>query len=104
MSHGLSVGFCVPGESYLEVIEALRLARERFRLVNTRHEAGASFAAADYGRLTGRPGLAFVTRGPGATNAAIGVHTARQDSAPLVLFVGQVPVAELGREDRKSVV
>jgi acetolactate synthase-1/2/3 large subunit len=98
LSHGLSVGFCVPGESYLEVIEALRLARERFRLVNTRHEAGASFAAAAYGRLTGRPGLAFVTRGPGATNAAIGVHTARQDSAPLVLFVGQVPVAELGRE------
>lgn len=98
LNHDLTAGFCLPGESYLEVIEALRVARDRFRLVNTRHEAGASFAACAYGRLTGRPGIAFVTRGPGATNASIGIHTAQQDSCPMVLFVGQVPVAELGRE------
>lgn len=98
LSHDLDAGFCLPGESYLEVLEALRLAKDRFRLINTRHESGASFAACAYGRLTGKPGIAFVTRGPGATNASIGVHTARQDSAPMVLFVGQVPVSELGRE------
>lgn len=98
LSHGIEAAFCLPGESYLEVIEALRVARERIRLINTRHEAGASFAAAAYGRLTAKPGIAFVTRGPGATNASIGVHTAAQDSAPMVLFIGQVPTAELGRE------
>ena len=98
LSHGVEEAFCLPGESYLEVIEALRLAKDRIRLVNTRHEAGASFAAAAYGRLTGKPGIAFVTRGPGATNASIGVHTADQDSVPMVLFIGQVPTPELGRE------
>ena len=98
LSHGTRAAFCLPGESYLEVLEALRVAKDRFRLINTRHESGASFAAAAYGRLTAKPGIAFVTRGPGATNASIGVHTAAQDSAPLVLFIGQVPTAELGRE------
>jgi acetolactate synthase-1/2/3 large subunit len=98
LTHGAEAGFCLPGESYLEVLEALRVAKDRFRLINTRHEAGAAFAAAAYGRLTGRPGIAFVTRGPGATNASIGIHTARQDSAPMILFIGQVPVAEIGRE------
>ncbi|MSO69062.1 MAG: thiamine pyrophosphate-binding protein [Alphaproteobacteria bacterium] len=98
LSHGVEAAFCLPGESYLEVIEALRLAKDRLRLINTRHESGASFAAAAYGRITGRPGIAFVTRGPGATNASIGVHTATQDSVPMVLFIGQVPTTELGRE------
>ncbi len=98
LSHGVEAAFCLPGESYLEVLEALRLAQDRIRLINTRHESGASFAAAAYGRLTAKPGIAFVTRGPGATNASIGVHTAAQDSVPLVLFIGQVPTSELGRE------
>jgi acetolactate synthase-1/2/3 large subunit len=98
LAHGVETAFGVPGESYLAVIEALRRAQDRLRLVVTRHESGASFAAMAYGRLAGRPGIAFVTRGPGATNAAIGIHAAQQDSVPLVLFIGQVPTAELGRE------
>lgn len=96
--HGVDTAFAVPGESYLAVIEALRARQDRIRVVVNRHESGASFAADAYARLTHRPGIAFVTRGPGATNAAIGIHTARQDSNPLVLFIGQVPTNELGRE------
>lgn len=97
-AHGVDTVFGVPGESYLAVLEALRAARRTIRFVVTRHESGAAFAACAQGRLTGRPGIAFVTRGPGATNAAIGVHVARQDSVPLLLFVGQVPTAQRGRE------
>ena len=98
LDHGVDTAFGVPGESYLAVLEALRAARQRLRFVVTRHESGASFAACAYGRLARRPGVAFVTRGPGATNAAIGLHTARQDSVPLLLFIGQVPSAQRGRE------
>ncbi len=82
--------FCVPGESYLPVLDALYDAREEIELVVCRQEGGAANMADAYGKLTGRPGVCFVTRGPGATNASIGVHTAFQDSTPMVLFVGQV--------------
>ena len=87
---GVNHAFCVPGESYLAVLDALHDAREMIKLVVNRHESGATFMADAYAKLTGQPGVAFVTRGPGACNAAIGIHTAFQDSTPLVVFVGQV--------------
>ena len=98
LDHGVDTAFGVPGESYLAVLEALRGAQDRLRFVVTRHESGATFAACAYGRLARKPGVAFVTRGPGATNGAIGIHTARQDSVPLLLFIGQVPSGQRGRE------
>ena len=98
LDHGVDTAFGVPGESYLAVLEALRAAQDRLRFVVTRHESGATFAACAYGRLARKPGVAFVTRGPGATNGAIGIHTARQDSVPLLLFIGQVPSGQRGRE------
>lgn len=98
IAQGVDQAFCVPGESYLAVLEALRKARQRIRLVVTRHEAGASFAGEAYGKLARRPAAVLVTRGPGATNAAIGIHTAAQDSTPVVLFVGHVPTPVKGRE------
>ncbi len=87
---GVNHAFCVPGESYIGVLDALYDAREMIKLIVNRHESGAAFMADAYAKLTGQPGVAFVTRGPGATNASIGVHTAYQDSTPIVLFVGQV--------------
>jgi acetolactate synthase-1/2/3 large subunit len=96
--HGSTLGFCVPGESYLAVLDALHDVRDRFRLVNVRHEASAANMAEAHGKLTGRPGICFVTRGPGATHAAVGVHTARQDSTPMILFIGQVGRDALDRE------
>jgi acetolactate synthase-1/2/3 large subunit len=87
-THGTDIVFGVPGESYLAVLDALHDSPIRF-IVN-RQEGGAAFMAEAYGKLTGRPGVCFVTRGPGATNAAIGVHTAHQDSTPMILFIGQV--------------
>ncbi len=90
--------FGVPGESYLAVLDALHDMEGRLDFVTCRHEGGAAFMAAAWGKLTGGPGLAFVTRGPGATNAAIGVHTAMQDSVPMLLFVGQVATGMRGRE------
>jgi acetolactate synthase-1/2/3 large subunit len=96
--HGADMAFCVPGESYLEVLDALYDVRDRLRLINTRHEAGAANMAEAYGKLTGRPGIALVTRGPGACHAAVGVHTAKQDSTPLILLIGQVARAFRGRE------
>ena len=95
---GVDTGFTVPGESFLHVLEALRRSRSSFRLVSTRHESGAAFAAEAYGRLTSRPAAVFVSRGPGATNASIGIHTARQSSSPLLLFVGHVRTRSKGRE------
>jgi acetolactate synthase-1/2/3 large subunit len=86
--HGADIIFGVPGESYLAVLDALHDAPIRF--ITNRQEGGAAFMAEAYGKLTGRPGICFVTRGPGATNASIGVHTAFQDSTPMILFVGQV--------------
>jgi acetolactate synthase-1/2/3 large subunit len=89
-THGTELAFCVPGESYLAVLDALYDSREQIRLIVCRQEGGAAFMAEAYGKLTGRPGICFVTRGPGATNASIGVHTAYQDSTPMILFIGQV--------------
>jgi len=86
--HGVDLAFGVPGESYLDVLDALHESSIRF-IVN-RQEGGAAFMAEAYGKMTGRPGICFVTRGPGATNASIGVHTAFQDSTPMILFIGQV--------------
>ncbi len=103
LAHGVDTAFCVPGESYLAVLEALRRERARLRLITNRHEAGAAFAADAYGKLTSTPGVVFVTRGPGATNAAIGVHTAAQDSTPLVLFIGQVPTSQRGLESFQEI-
>jgi acetolactate synthase-1/2/3 large subunit len=96
--HGADLVFCVPGESYLAVLDALYDARDRIRLINARHEAGAANMAEAYGKLTGRPGIAMVTRGPGACHAAIGVHTAMQDSTPMVLLVGQIARTSTDRE------
>ena len=95
-AHGAELAFGVPGESYLDVLDALYDAPVRF--VPARHEAGAANMAEAYGKLTGRPGICLVTRGPGAMHAAIGVHTARQDSTPLILLVGQVQRGASGRE------
>ncbi|TML10291.1 MAG: thiamine pyrophosphate-binding protein [Actinobacteria bacterium] len=94
--HGVEAAFCIPGESYIAVLDALHDAP--IRLVVARHEAGAANMADAYGKLTGRPGICFVTRAPGATHAAVGVHAAYQDSTPLILFVGQVPRGHRGRE------
>src|SRR5690349_11542546 len=88
--HGVDTAFCVPGESYLDVLNALYDRRDDIRLVVCRQEGGAAFMAEAYGKLTGKPGICMVTRGPGATNSSIGVHTAYQDSTPLILFIGQV--------------
>jgi len=88
--HGADLAFCVPGESYLPVLDGLYLRRDAIRLITCRHESGAANMAEAYGKLTGKPGICLVTRGPGATNASIGVHTAFQDSTPMILFIGQV--------------
>ncbi|MGP1680476.1 MAG: thiamine pyrophosphate-binding protein [Burkholderiales bacterium] len=88
--HGVDTAFCVPGESYLAVLDALYDAREAIKLIVCRQEGGAANMAEAYGKLTGKPGVCLVTRGPGAANAAIGVHTAFQDSTPMILLIGQV--------------
>jgi acetolactate synthase-1/2/3 large subunit len=95
---GATKAFGVPGESYLSVLDALHDTAGRLDYVTCRHEGGAAFMAAAWGKLTGSPGICMVTRGPGATNAAIGVHTAMQDSAPMILFVGQVGTDMRDRE------
>src|SRR5258706_1923749 len=96
--HGADTAFCVPGESYLDVLNAFYDVREHVRLIVCRQEGGAAYRAEAYGKLTGRPGICFVTRGPGATNASIGVHTAYQDSTPMILFIGQVGSEVVERE------
>ena len=97
---GLTTGFGVPGESYLAALDGMvdRDGRKVFDFTLCRNEGGAAFMAASYGKLTGKPGICFVTRGPGATNAAIGVHTAMQDSSPMILFVGQIGTDVVDRE------
>jgi acetolactate synthase-1/2/3 large subunit len=97
-AQGTTHVFGVPGESYLPLLDALYDARERIRYVTCRQEGGAAYMAEASGKLTGRPGVAIVTRGPGATNAAIGVHVAQQDSTPMLLLVGQVGRGWLDRE------
>jgi acetolactate synthase I/II/III large subunit len=96
--HGTSHVFCVPGESYLAALDALYDAKDSIRLITCRHESGAANMAEAFGKLTGKPGICFVTRGPGAANAAIGVHTAFQDSTPMILFVGQAAQSMRDRE------
>jgi acetolactate synthase-1/2/3 large subunit len=98
MALGVTKSFGVPGESYLAVLDALHDTAGKLDYVLCRHEGGAAFMASAYGKLTGSPGICFVTRGPGVTNASIGVHTAMQDSSPMILFVGQVGTDIKGRE------
>ena len=95
--HGVDRVFCVPGESYLDVLDALHDMPE-IQIVVAKHEGAAANMAEADGRLTGRPGICFVTRGPGATHASVGVHTALQSSTPMILFVGQVKRSMRGRE------
>ena len=98
LAQGVTHAFGVPGESYLAVLDGFHLHRDAIRFVTCRQEGGAAFMAEAQGKLTGRPGICFVTRGPGATNASIGVHTAFQDSTPMVLFVGDVASDTRDRE------
>lgn len=97
-ANGVDKAYCVPGESYLSVLDALHDARDDIDLITCRQEGGASTMADAYAKMTGRPGICFVTRGPGATNASIGVHTAFQDSSPMILFIGQVARDQQDRE------
>jgi acetolactate synthase-1/2/3 large subunit len=90
--------FGVPGESFLAVLDALHDVRDRLPFIVCRQEGGAAYMAEACGKLTGRPGIAFVTRGPGASNAAVGIHTAMQDSTPLIVFIGQVGSDTVDRE------
>lgn len=98
VAQGVTHAFGVPGESYLAVLDGFHAWRDHIRFVINRQEGGAAFMAEAAGKLTGRPGVCFVTRGPGATNASIGVHTAFQDSTPMVLFVGDVASDQRDRE------
>ena len=98
IAQGVDTCFGVPGESYLAVLDGLHQHRDRIRFVACRQEGGASFMADAQGKLSGRPGICFVTRGPGASNAAIGVHSAFQDSTPMIVFVGQVASDQRDRE------
>src|SRR5436190_21254423 len=91
VAQGAKLAFGVPGESYLPVLDGLHDVREQLAFIVCRQEGGASYMAEACGKLTGEPGVLFVTRGPGATNGAIGVHTGFQDSTPMVVFIGQVP-------------
>ena len=98
VAQGITTCFGVPGESYLAVLDGFHEHRERIRFVACRQEGGAAFMAEAQGKLSGRPGICFVTRGPGATNASIGLHTAYQDSTPMILFIGQVASDQRDRE------
>ena len=98
IAQGVHTVFGVPGESYLAVLDGFYQHREQIRFIACRQEGGAAFMAEAQGKLSGRPGICFVTRGPGATNASIGLHTAFQDSTPLILFVGQVASDQRDRE------
>ncbi|MFM0207255.1 thiamine pyrophosphate-binding protein [Paraburkholderia sediminicola] len=98
LRHGVERVFCVPGESFLAVLDSLHDETERIQTIVCRHEAAAANMAEAVGKLTGRPGVAIVTRGPGATHASIGVHTAFQDSTPMILLIGQCAREHLDRE------
>ncbi|MEO7855074.1 MAG: thiamine pyrophosphate-binding protein, partial [Rubrivivax sp.] len=98
IAQGVHTAFGVPGESYLAVLDGFHEHREHIRFIACRQEGGAAFMADAQGKLTGQPGICFVTRGPGATNASIGLHTAFQDSTPMILFVGQVASDQRDRE------
>src|SRR6188474_1133178 len=95
--HGADTVFGVPGESYLAALDGMYQS-QRVRFINARHEGGAAMMAEAYGKLTGHPGIAFATRGPGATNASAGVHVAFQDSTPMILLLGDLDRADRDRE------
>lgn len=94
---GIRRCYTVPGESFLELADAME-RHDGIRLVSTRHEGGAAFMAEADAKSTGVPAVAAATRGPGASNLAVGVHTAMQDSTPMIVFLGQVETDYLGRE------
>ena len=98
VSNGIDRVFSVPGESFLGAMDAFYERGNEIQFVNCRQEGGAAFMAVTYGQITGKPGICFVTRGPGATNASIGVHVAKQDSIPMILFVGQVTSNAVNRD------
>jgi acetolactate synthase-1/2/3 large subunit len=98
VAQGVKMAFGVPGESYLPLLDGLRDVQDRVKLVVTRQEGGASYMAEAYGKLTGEPGVLLVTRGPGATNGSVGVHTGFQDSTPMVMLIGQVGNEMMERE------
>jgi acetolactate synthase-1/2/3 large subunit len=98
IAQGADLAYCVPGESFLAALDAMHDVQDSFRMIVCRHEASATNMAEASGKLTGRPGIAFVTRGPGSSHAAIGIHTAQQDSTPLIVFVGQAARDHLERE------
>ena len=98
IAQGVDTAFGVPGESFLAALDGFYEHRERIRFIACRHEGGAAYMAEAQGKLSGRPGICFVTRGPGASNAAIGIHTAFQDSTPLIVFIGQVASEQRDRE------
>ncbi|MGQ3093747.1 MAG: thiamine pyrophosphate-binding protein [Roseateles sp.] len=98
IAQGVDTAFGVPGESFLAVLDGFHEYADRIRFIACRQEGGAAFMAEAQGKLTGRPGICFVTRGPGATNASIGLHTAFQDSTPMILFIGQVASDQRDRE------
>src|SRR2546423_6886578 len=98
IAQGVTHAFGVPGESYLAVLDGFHAYRDKIQFIVNRQEGGAAYMAEAHGKLSGRPGICFVTRGPGATNASIGVHTAFQDSTPMVLFVGDVASDQRDRE------
>ena len=101
-AQGVDRVYCVPGESYLPVLDALVDVPD-IAVVSSRHEGAAANMAEADGKLTGRPGVCFVTRGPGATHASVGVHTAFQDSTPMLLFIGQVARGSQDREGFQEV-
>ena len=103
LKHYVDKIFCVPGESYLSVLDALFDHRNEISLINANHETGASNMAEAYRKLTGRPGIAFVTRGPGACHASVGVHISKQDSSPMILFIGQVESSLYGKESFQEI-
>jgi acetolactate synthase I/II/III large subunit len=98
VAQGVTHAFGVPGESYLAVLDGFHVHRDKIQFIINRQEGGAAYMAEAVGKMTNRPGICFVTRGPGATNASIGVHTAFQDSTPMILFVGDVASDQRDRE------
>ena len=98
IDNGASLAFGVPGESYLAALDAMHGVEDKLKFITCRHEAGAANMAEAHGKLTGEPGICFVTRGPGATHATIGLHTAFQDSAPMIMLIGQVASDQVERE------
>tara|TARA_Y100000994_G_scaffold101791_1_gene83803 strand:+ start:1450 stop:3090 length:1641 start_codon:yes stop_codon:yes gene_type:complete len=103
ITHGVDTAFTVPGESFLYALEGMRQNADKIRVVSVRQEGGGAFMAEAYGKLTGRPAAVFVSRGPGSSNAAIGIHTAMQDSTPMVVFVGHVNAKSMGRESFQEI-